>query len=67
MKRYAVHPGWIGDAWFSFERLVQLYGVPKEQCFSTFVVPTSADNSELIHLHPRTDGVYHSPEKTEEK
>lgn len=66
MKKYAVHPGWIGNAWFSFERLIELYDVPKEECIE-WDGNFDADVDNYIHLHPRADGVYHSPEKEDPK
>lgn len=64
MKKYAIHPGWVGDKWISFERLVKLYGVPRAQRISV-QAEGYHPSEDLIHLHPREDAVYHSPEKTE--
>ncbi len=68
MKKYAVHPGWVGDKWLSFDRLVELYGVQESECFD-WDDPVGEHHypypDNLIHLYPREDGVYHSPEKTE--
>lgn len=63
--KYAIHPGWIGNTYLSFSRLVKLYGLKEMDCVEYTIEPPAGQEAHYIHLHPREDGVYHSPEKTD--
>lgn len=61
---YAIYPGAVTSKsdgqmhWVDARQLVQLYGVPPQQCAVVDLRNTGRDTYNLIPLHPRFDGDY---------
>lgn len=61
VKRYLVCPGYCGDRYISYDKLINLYKVKKKECVNANSIPDSYNDKKLkrlVKLEPRFDKNY---------